>query len=100
MSWDSLLKFWHRFCPNKEQLPCQKVAVPDCLVHIGGVRPFNPTLIRGASTVPSGCFAPAATMIFAPGLRSAAVAGTKLTTVALAGTMNVFSPSLYFRTSV
>src|SRR5262249_16472532 len=67
--------------------------------HIGGLTPLRPTTMLGASTVPSACFLPATTKIFSPGLRSATAAGSNITTSTLAGTVNFFSPSLYFSTS-
>ena len=48
-------------------------------VYIGGVRPFLPTLIRGAKNVPSGCLVAATANIFTPGLRSLLSPGTKVT---------------------
>src|SRR5262249_41139140 len=68
--------------------------------HIGGLMPLRPTEMFDARIVPSGSFFAAAEKTFSPGLRSASVAGAKVTTATFGGTSNVFSPSLYFKTSV
>src|SRR5437763_7491250 len=67
---------------------------------MGGLRPLRPTVMFDATIVPSGSFFAVAENTFSPGLRSASVAGAKVTTVTFGGTANVFSPSLYFKTSV
>src|SRR5499433_3694557 len=68
--------------------------------HIGGLMPLRPTEMFDARIVPSGSFFAAAEKTFSPGLRSASVAGAKVTTATFGGTSNVFSPSLYLKTSV
>src|SRR5215471_11849006 len=68
--------------------------------HIGGLIPLRPTEMFDATIVPSGSFCAAAEKTFSPGLRSASVAGAKVTTATFGGTANVFSPSLYFKTRV
>src|SRR5690348_9070858 len=86
--------------PPAETLLTQSDVQGDEDSHIGGLMPLRPTEMFDARIVPSGSFFAAAEKTFSPGLRSASVAGAKVTTVAFCGTWNVFSPSLYFRTSV
>src|SRR5579864_4094093 len=64
--------------------------------HIGGAAPSRPTLMAGAVSDPSAAFCAAMMMNCAPGLTSAMLPGTNLTTGVFGGTMTFFSPSGYF----
>src|SRR5215469_9702137 len=69
---------------------------PDEDAHMGGLIPLRPTVMFDATIVPSGSLFAVAEKTFSPRLRSASVAGAKVTTVTFGDTSNVFSPSLYF----
>src|SRR5689334_657147 len=62
--------------------------------HIGGSTPFVPTATKPAASAPSS-LRWAGTKTVAPGLRSAAVAGPKVTIGVPSGIEIVFSPPLY-----